>query len=118
MITNIFTMGDPGSRVLFQVSSLFQAIPTTTNIFQGSDPSTYALIEKLQGLNQRYLRVCGELGEKQALLHLQEKMYMEMKNAITKQPGPEVSEQLSVYQSVLKEKAKQLKVGGTRTLVP
>ncbi|XP_075264864.1 uncharacterized protein LOC142357030 [Convolutriloba macropyga] len=76
---------------------------------QGSDPSTYALIEKLQGLNQRYLRVCGELGEKQALLHLQEKMYMEMKNAITKQPGPEVSEQLSVYQSVLKEKAKQLK---------
>merc|ERR1712226_982086 len=76
---------------------------------QGSDPSTYALIEKLQSLNQRYLRVCSENAEKQALLHLQEKMYVEMKNAVTKQPGPEVSEQLSVYQSVLKEKAKQLK---------
>ena len=82
----------------------------TSWVLQGSDPSSYALIEKLQILNQRYLRVCAELSEKQQVLHAQEKMYVDMKHNMMRQPGPEVSEQLTVYQAVLKEKAKQLKV--------
>ena len=33
---------------------------------------------------------------------------MELKNIITRQPGPEVEEQILVYQQTLKDKTKQL----------
>jgi hypothetical protein len=38
-----------------------------------------------------------------------EKLYLELKNILARQPGPEVAEQLSLYQAGLREKTKQLK---------
>ena len=38
-----------------------------------------------------------------------EKLYVELKNILARQPGPEVAEQLSVYQHNLKEKTRQMK---------
>lgn len=35
---------------------------------------------------------------------------MEMKQVLQRQPGPEVAEQLQIYQQSLKEKTKQMKV--------
>ena len=35
---------------------------------------------------------------------------MELKQILARQPGPEVAEQLSMYQSAAKEKTKQMKV--------
>ena len=35
---------------------------------------------------------------------------MELKQILQRQPGPEVAEQLQIYQQTLKEKTKQLKV--------
>ena len=35
---------------------------------------------------------------------------MELKQILARQPGPEVAEQLSIYQQTLKEKTKQMKV--------
>lgn len=35
---------------------------------------------------------------------------MELKQILARQPGPEVAEQLSMYQSTAKEKTKQMKV--------
>ena len=58
------------------------------------------------------------IGEREKVLRLQEKVYVDMKAAICRQPGPEVSEQLAVYQQVLKEKAKQLKVPPTDSIRP
>ena len=40
-----------------------------------------------------------------------EKLYIELKQILARQPGPEVAEQLSIYQQNLKEKTKQMKVG-------
>jgi len=37
-------------------------------------------------------------------------LYVELKHILARQPGPEVAEQLSIYQSTLKDKTKQLKV--------
>lgn len=34
---------------------------------------------------------------------------MELKQILARQPGPEVAEQLSIYQQTLKEKTKQMK---------
>merc|ERR1711998_427754 len=38
-----------------------------------------------------------------------EKLYVELKNILGRQPGPEVAEQLSVYQTNLKQKVVQMK---------
>ena len=35
---------------------------------------------------------------------------MELKHILARQPGPEVAEQLQIYQQTLKEKTKQMKV--------
>jgi len=36
-------------------------------------------------------------------------LYVELKNLLARQPGPEVAEQLSIYQQNLKEKTSQMK---------
>ena len=48
--------------------------------------------------------------EKELLIKEKEKLYMELKQILARQPGPEVAEQLSMYQSTTKEKTKQMKV--------
>ena len=47
--------------------------------------------------------------EKDLLIQEKEKLYIELKNILARQPGPEVAEQLSVYQQNLREKTRQMK---------
>mmetsp|Transcript_91586 Transcript_91586/g.261781 ORF Transcript_91586/g.261781 Transcript_91586/m.261781 type:complete len:496 (-) Transcript_91586:243-1730(-) len=47
--------------------------------------------------------------EKDLLISEKEKLYVELKNILARQPGPEVAEQLSVYQSSLRNKTRQMK---------
>ena len=53
--------------------------------------------------------------EKELLTQEKEKLYMELKAILQRQPGPEVAEQLQIYQQTLKEKTKQMKVGNDIT---
>jgi len=46
--------------------------------------------------------------DKDLLIHHKEKLYVELKNILARQPGPEVAEQLSMYQQSLTERAKQM----------
>lgn len=39
-----------------------------------------------------------------------EKLYVELKHILARQPGPEAAEQLQIYRYTLQEKTKQLKV--------
>lgn len=50
-----------------------------------------------------------EVSEKDVLIQEKEKLYIELKNILAKQSGPEVAEKLQVYQQNLKDRAKQLK---------
>jgi hypothetical protein len=47
--------------------------------------------------------------EKDLLIQEKEKLYIELKNILARQPGPEVADQLNVYQGNLREKTKQMK---------
>lgn len=76
---------------------------------QGSDPSTYEMIQKIQTLQRRLIQKTEEVVEKELLIQEKEKLYMELKQILARQPGPEVAEQLSIYQQTLKEKTKQMK---------
>ena len=46
--------------------------------------------------------------DKDLLIQHKEKLYVELKNILARQPGPEVAEQLATYQQSLTERAKQM----------
>ena len=43
------------------------------------------------------------------MIQEKDKLYVELKNILARQPGPEVAEQLSVYQQGLRDKTKSMK---------
>uniref|UniRef100_A0A8C3JES5 Cilia and flagella associated protein 58 n=1 Tax=Calidris pygmaea TaxID=425635 RepID=A0A8C3JES5_9CHAR len=77
---------------------------------EASDPSTYELIQKIQRLQKQLITKTGEVIEKELLLQEKEKLYVELKHVLARQPGPEAAEQLQLYRHTLREKTKQLKV--------
>lgn len=88
---------------IFQVKALSEELENPLNVhrwrkLEGSDPSTYEMIQKIQTLQKRLIAKTEEVVEKDLLIQEKEKLYMELKNILARQPGPEVSEQLSIYQ--------------------
>ena len=43
------------------------------------------------------------------MIQEKEKLYVELKNVLSRQPGPEAAEQINVYQANLREKTRQMK---------
>ncbi|XP_075204350.1 cilia- and flagella-associated protein 58 isoform X2 [Anomaloglossus baeobatrachus] len=76
---------------------------------EASDPSSYELIQKIHTLQKRLITKTEEVVEKELLLQEKEKLYVELKHILARQPGPEAAEQLQIYQQTLREKTKQLK---------
>ena len=76
---------------------------------ESTDIETYELIQKIQSLQKRLIAKTEEVSEKDVLIQEKEKLYIELKNILAKQSGPEVTEKLVVYQQNLKERSKQLK---------
>ncbi len=70
----------------------------------------YEMIQKIQTLQKRLIGKTEEVVEKELLIQEKEKLYVELKHILARQPGPEVAEQLQIYQQTMKEKTKQMKV--------
>ena len=68
------------------------------------------MIQKIHTLQRRLIQKTEEVVEKELLVQEKEKLYMELKQILQRQPGPEVAEQLQIYQQTLKDKTKQMKV--------
>ncbi|KAH0506977.1 Cilia- and flagella-associated protein 58 [Microtus ochrogaster] len=77
---------------------------------EASDPSTFELIQKIHTLQKRLISKTEEVVEKELLLQEKEKLYVELKHVLARQPGPEAAEQLQIYRHTLRERTKQLKV--------
>ncbi|CAH8548410.1 unnamed protein product [Schistosoma bovis] len=76
---------------------------------EGSDPSTYEMIQKIQALQKRLISKTEEVVEKELLIQEKEKIYIELKHILARHPGPEVAEQLNIYQNMIRDKTKQMK---------
>merc|ERR1712039_747409 len=76
---------------------------------EGSDPATYEMIQKVKSLQKLLIAKTEEVMEKDANIQEKEKLYVQLKNIIARQPGPEVAEQLSWYSKNLKEKTAHMK---------
>ena len=74
-----------------------------------TDPETYEKIQKIQNLQKRLIAKTEEVSEKDVLIQEKEKLYIELKNILAKQSGPEIAERLSIYQQNLKERTGKLK---------
>lgn len=97
-----------------KVTALSEELENPMNVhrwrkLEGSDPATFELIQKIQTLQKRLIAKTEEVVEKGLLIQEKEKMYTELKQILARQPGPEMSEQLTVYQQNLKSKTRQLK---------
>lgn len=97
-----------------KVTALSEELENPMNVhrwrkLEGSDPATFELIQKIQTLQRRLIAKTEEVVEKGLVIQEKEKLYQELKVILARQPGPEVAEQLSVYQQNLKKKAAQLK---------
>uniref|UniRef100_A0A7S4DWC9 BZIP domain-containing protein n=1 Tax=Lotharella globosa TaxID=91324 RepID=A0A7S4DWC9_9EUKA len=97
-----------------KVKALSEELENPMNVhrwrqLEGSDPKRWELIQKIQTLQKRLIEKTELAVEKDMLLQEKEKLYVELKNILARQPGPEVAEQLSIYQQNLKEKTRQMK---------
>ncbi|TMW65292.1 hypothetical protein Poli38472_007934 [Pythium oligandrum] len=76
---------------------------------EGSDPKRFEMIRKLQALQRKLTKKYEETTVKDLLILEKEKLYVELKTILARQPGAEVAEQLAVYKDTLKGKQQQLK---------
>ncbi len=67
------------------------------------------MLQKIQTLQKRLIRQTEAVVERDVIIQEKEKLYIELKNLLARQPGPEVADQLSIYQQNLKEKTNQMK---------
>ena len=58
------------------------------------------MLQKIQALQKRLISKTEEVVEKDLMIQEKDKLYVELKNILARQPGPEVAEQLSVFQQV------------------
>merc|ERR1711972_421293 len=76
---------------------------------EGSDPQTCEMIQKVKSLQKLLIAKTEEVVEKDQLIQEKERLYVQLKNIIARQPGPEVAEQLQWYSQNLKEKTSHMK---------
>merc|ERR1712196_163676 len=76
---------------------------------EGSDPATYEMIKKVKTLQKLLIAKTEEVVEKDSLVQEKEKLYVQLRSIIARQPGPEVAEQLAWYSQNLKEKTTHMK---------
>eukprot|EP01034_Spumella_vulgaris_P022335 gene22333-28455_t len=93
--------------------SLADELETPMNVhrwrkLESSEPKLYEKITQIQLLQRQLVSMSDKVIQNDLLIQEKEKIYVELKNVISRQPGPEVEEQVLVYQQTLKDKTKQL----------
>merc|ERR1712151_29031 len=76
---------------------------------EGSDPATFEMISKVKNLQKKLIAKTEEVVHKDALIQENEKLYVQLRKIIAKQPGPEVAQQLTWYSQHLKDKTAHMK---------
>ena len=97
-----------------KVKALSEELENPINVHRwrkliGSDPTKFESIQKIQTLQKRLIAKTEEIVEKDLIIQEKERLYIELKNILARQPGPEVIEQLNIYQNTLKQRTKQIK---------
>jgi len=97
-----------------KVKALSEELENPINVHRwrklsGSDPDSFEAIQKIQTLQKRLIDKTEVIVEKDLVIQEKERLYVELKNILARQPGPEVIEQLTIYQNTLKQRTRQIK---------
>jgi len=97
-----------------KVKALSEELENPMNVhrwrkLEGSDPLPYEMVQKVKTLQKRLISKTEEAVEKDLTIQEKEKLYLEMRNLLSKQPSPEVVEEVGKQQQSLKDKTKQMK---------
>ena len=76
---------------------------------ESSDPDRWEQVLRIQSLQKTLIKNSEKCVKRDLLIQEKEKLYVELKNILGRQPGPEVAEQLTIYQQNLKDKQRQMK---------
>ena len=75
---------------------------------EGSDPSAYELIQQVHALQKRLIQKTEEVVAKEFIIKEKEALYLELREILARQPGPEAAEQLAEFQRCMRSKTKQV----------
>jgi predicted RNase H-like nuclease (RuvC/YqgF family) len=98
-----------------RVTALSEELENPMNIhrwrkLEGSDPTSFELIQKVQVLQRKLILKTEEVVEKSLIIQEKEALYNELKDLLSHLPGPEINDQINTYQRNILSKNKQLKV--------
>ena len=96
-----------------KVKALTEELQNPLNVhrwhkIEGSDPVTYEMLGRIHKLQKQLIAKTEEVQAKEKLIAEKEKLYVELKGVLSRQPGPEVAEQLNVYKDNLSKKSAQV----------
>merc|ERR1712048_280738 len=97
-----------------KVKALSEELENPMNVhrwrkLEGSDPQMFELIQKVRTLQKRLIAKTEDVITKDMEIQEKDRLHRELTSILEKQPGPEVLEQLEVYQENLAAKTKQMK---------
>jgi chromosome segregation ATPase len=97
-----------------KVKALSEELENPMNVhrwrkLEGSDPAMYELIQKVRTLQKRLIKKTEEVVKKDDEIQEKERLHRELTGILEKQPGPEVMEQLEMFQDNLAAKLNQMK---------
>ncbi|KAL0274940.1 UNVERIFIED_CONTAM: hypothetical protein PYX00_002956 [Menopon gallinae] len=76
---------------------------------EGSDPTTFELIQKVQILQKRLLASNEEAIKRESQLKQTERLYLNLRKMLSRQPGPETTEKLRKTEMALKDRGVKMK---------
>uniref|UniRef100_A0A7S3Z1R3 Cilia- and flagella-associated protein 58 central coiled coil domain-containing protein n=1 Tax=Lotharella globosa TaxID=91324 RepID=A0A7S3Z1R3_9EUKA len=97
-----------------RIKALFEEMNKAVNIhrwriLRDTDTEAYVKIEQVRRLQQQIMRKATQADKKEAMIREREKLYVELRRVLARQPGEKALEQLKVYEVSLKEKRSKLK---------
>ncbi|KAJ8965219.1 hypothetical protein NQ314_004289 [Rhamnusium bicolor] len=110
----IFHLERDFTRSRLQCKALEQEIQNPLNVhrwrkLEGSDPEVLDLLQKVQILQKRLLQQASEAVERERQLKEAERLYLNLRQVLSKQPGPGIQEELTKTQRALKLRGDKLK---------
>nr|XP_033339390.1 cilia- and flagella-associated protein 58-like [Megalopta genalis] len=110
----VFHLNRDLTRERLKVMALEEEVQTPLNIhrwrkLEGSDPSKFELLKKIQILQKRIIRMASELVDREKQIKDTEKLYMNLREILSNHPGPQVTVSLNKTQKALRERGKKMK---------
>ncbi|XP_018404761.1 PREDICTED: cilia- and flagella-associated protein 58-like [Cyphomyrmex costatus] len=121
---NIFNVSDLRQEVFhlnrdltkekLKVTALEEEIQTPLNIhrwrkLEGTDPTAFELVKKIQILQERILKMSTDIIHKERKLKDTEKLYMNLRDVLSKQPNMQIDTSLNKVQNILRKRAEKIK---------